>query len=63
MYVVGGNSVSQVENDIAALGLITDHADAARALAGPISDVQSDACHAGRWPAQPPAKDVRRRRA
>jgi iron complex transport system substrate-binding protein len=35
--VVGGNSINQVENDIAAMGLITDHADAARALAGAIS--------------------------
>jgi iron complex transport system substrate-binding protein len=37
VYVVGGNSVNQVENDIAAMGLITNHADAARALAGSIS--------------------------
>ena len=37
VYVVGGNSVNQVENDIAAMGLITDHADAARSLAGAIS--------------------------
>jgi ABC-type Fe3+-hydroxamate transport system substrate-binding protein len=37
VYVVGGNSVSQVENDIGAMGLITNHADAARSLAGSIS--------------------------
>jgi iron complex transport system substrate-binding protein len=37
VYVVGGNSVTQVENDIAAIGLITDHADAARSLANSIS--------------------------
>jgi iron complex transport system substrate-binding protein len=37
VYVVGGDSVNQVENDIAAIGLITDHADTARALAGAIS--------------------------
>jgi cobalamin transport system substrate-binding protein len=37
VYVVGGNSVNQVENDIAAMGLITDHADAARTLASSIS--------------------------
>jgi iron complex transport system substrate-binding protein len=37
VYVVGGNSVHQVEYDIAAIGLITDHADAARSLANSIS--------------------------
>jgi iron complex transport system substrate-binding protein len=37
VYVVGGNSVTQVENDIAAIGLITDHPDAARSLANSIS--------------------------
>jgi iron complex transport system substrate-binding protein len=37
VYVVGGDLVNQVENDIAAIGLITDHADTARALAGAIS--------------------------
>jgi iron complex transport system substrate-binding protein len=37
VYVVGGNSVNQVENDISAMGLITDHADAARSLANSIS--------------------------
>jgi iron complex transport system substrate-binding protein len=37
VYVVGGNSVNQVEDDIAAIGLITDHADAARSLANSIS--------------------------
>ncbi|HEV8155154.1 MAG TPA: ABC transporter substrate-binding protein [Gaiellales bacterium] len=37
VYVVGGNSVSQVENDISAMGLITDHADAARSLAGSVA--------------------------
>lgn len=37
VYVVGGNSVSQVENDISAMGLITNHADAARSLANSIS--------------------------
>jgi iron complex transport system substrate-binding protein len=37
VYVVGGNSVNQVENDISAMGLITDHADAARSLAGSVA--------------------------
>jgi len=37
VYVVGGNSVDQVENDISAMGLITDHADAGRALAAAVS--------------------------
>jgi iron complex transport system substrate-binding protein len=37
VYVVGGNSVNQVENDIAAMGLITNHADAARSLAGSVA--------------------------
>lgn len=37
VYVVGGNSVNQVENDISAMGLITDHADAARSLAGSVT--------------------------
>lgn len=37
VYVVGGNSVNQVENDIAATGLITNHADAARSLAGSVA--------------------------
>jgi iron complex transport system substrate-binding protein len=37
VYVVGGNSVSQVENDIAAIGLITNRADAARSLAGSVA--------------------------
>lgn len=37
VYVVGGNSVNQVENDISAMGLITNHANAARGLSGAIS--------------------------
>jgi iron complex transport system substrate-binding protein len=37
VYVVGGNSVNQVENDITAMGLITDRADAARSLAGSVA--------------------------
>ena len=37
VYVVGGNSVNQVENDIAAMGLVTNHADAARSLAGSVA--------------------------
>ncbi|HVI18994.1 MAG TPA: ABC transporter substrate-binding protein [Gaiellales bacterium] len=37
VYVVGGNSVDQVENDISAMGLITDHADAGRALAAAVA--------------------------
>jgi iron complex transport system substrate-binding protein len=37
VYVVGGNSVNQVENDITAMGLITDRANAARSLAGTIA--------------------------
>jgi|tagenome__1003787_1003787.scaffolds.fasta_scaffold20907368_2 iron complex transport system substrate-binding protein len=37
VYVVGGNSVSQVENDIGALGLITNRADAARSLVSTVS--------------------------
>ncbi len=37
VYVVGGNSVNQVENDISAMGLITNHANAARALSGAVS--------------------------
>jgi iron complex transport system substrate-binding protein len=37
VYVVGGNSVNQVESDISAMGLITDHADAARSLAGAVT--------------------------
>jgi iron complex transport system substrate-binding protein len=37
VYVVGGNSVNQVANDISAMGLITNHANAARALSGAVS--------------------------
>jgi ABC-type Fe3+-hydroxamate transport system substrate-binding protein len=37
VYVVGGNSVSQVENDIGAIGLITNRADAARSLVSSVS--------------------------
>jgi iron complex transport system substrate-binding protein len=36
VYVVGGNSVAQVENDIGELGLITGKADAARSLTNSI---------------------------
>jgi iron complex transport system substrate-binding protein len=34
---VGGNSVGQVENDIAAMGLITNHANAASSLANSVA--------------------------
>jgi iron complex transport system substrate-binding protein len=37
IYVVGGTTVGQIENDIGAMGLITNRADAARSLAGSIS--------------------------
>jgi iron complex transport system substrate-binding protein len=37
VYVVGGNSVGQVENDIAAMGLITNHANAASSLANSVA--------------------------
>lgn len=38
VYVVGGNSVAQVEDDVGQLGLITGHADEARALTNSIAD-------------------------
>jgi iron complex transport system substrate-binding protein len=37
VYVVGGNSVGQVENDIAAMGLITNRANAASSLANSVA--------------------------
>jgi cobalamin transport system substrate-binding protein len=37
VYVVGGNSVNQVESDISAMGLITNHANAARALSDAVA--------------------------
>lgn len=54
VYVVGGNSVAQIENDITELGLITDHASAGRTLANGIqtSVASIQAAVAG----QPPAK-------
>ena len=53
--MVGGDSVNQVENDIAAMGLITDHADAARALAGSIVDV-GGTCAKQSVAAEPPTR-------
>jgi iron complex transport system substrate-binding protein len=54
VYVVGGNSVNQVEDDIAAIGLITDHADAARSLANSISTSVGRVQHS--VAGQPPAR-------
>jgi iron complex transport system substrate-binding protein len=54
VYVVGGESVNQVENDIAAMGLITNHADAARSLANSISTSVARVVHS--VAGEPPAR-------